>query len=115
MKKEIPEAIWQNRGIEHLFVNRKKTGHIIKFLESTEVGNRTPEKETGEREEAKDGDWGWQEEERESNDSESDGAGDESAPMESDTELQNAENVIHISITKEARDVRGEGAAEKYG
>lgn len=90
----------------------------MKFLDTTEVGNRTPEKEAREREEEKDNDWGWEEEERETSDSESAGAEDECAPTESDTELEDAEDVIQrfINVAKETRGhEEGEGVGEKYG
>lgn len=58
LRGKIPNDIWQHRGIEHLFVDRETTGHVLKFIESTEVGNRTTEKETTEREEERDDNWG---------------------------------------------------------
>jgi hypothetical protein len=45
LKKEINIAIWNHKGTEHIFTDRKNTTAILKFLESTEIGNRTSEKE----------------------------------------------------------------------
>jgi hypothetical protein len=48
--------------VEHLFVERSKTNYILKLLEDTVAGNRTTEKEMYERDERRDGLWGWSEE-----------------------------------------------------
>jgi hypothetical protein len=40
----------------------KNTPAILIFLESTEIGNNTSEKEMAEKEESRDEVWGWQEE-----------------------------------------------------
>jgi hypothetical protein len=44
--------------MEFLFEDRTKSQHILKFLEATEVGNRTSEKAALEREEERDDNWG---------------------------------------------------------
>jgi ribonuclease HI len=62
LKKEINTAIWNHKGTEHIFADRKNTPAILKFLESTEIGNKTSEKEMAEKEESRDELWGWQEE-----------------------------------------------------
>jgi hypothetical protein len=46
----------------HIFADRKNTSAILKFLESTEIGNKISEKEMAEKEESRDEVWGWQEE-----------------------------------------------------
>jgi hypothetical protein len=62
LKKEVNAAIWNYKGTEHIFADRKNTPAILKFLELTEIGNKTSEKEKAEKEESRDEVWGWQEE-----------------------------------------------------
>jgi hypothetical protein len=59
LKKEIITAIWNHKGTEHIFADRKNTPAILKFLESTAIGNKTSEKEMAEKEESRDEVRGW--------------------------------------------------------
>jgi hypothetical protein len=59
LRKELGQALWNHRGIEHIFVNRKKTKAILKFLEDTEIGNRTTQSEADKRAEEWNEVWGW--------------------------------------------------------
>jgi hypothetical protein len=45
----------------HMFQDTSSMEHILHFLKNTEVGNRTKEKETEERDEERDGVNGWME------------------------------------------------------
>jgi hypothetical protein len=48
-KVELGQAVWDHRGIEHIFVDRRKTKFILKFLEETEIGNGTSQSEADKR------------------------------------------------------------------
>jgi hypothetical protein len=62
LKKEINTAIWNHKGTEYIFADRKNTPVILRFLESTEIDNKASQKEMAEKEESRDEVWGWQEE-----------------------------------------------------
>jgi hypothetical protein len=90
LKKEINTAIWHHKGTEYIFADRKNTPAILKFLEMTEIGNKTSEKEMAEKEESRDRLWGWQEE-RESDEEEESGV--EYEDREEAKEANDGENV----------------------
>jgi hypothetical protein len=60
LRKEINTAIWHHKGTEHIFTDRKNTPAMLKFLESTDIGNKTSEQDMAEKEETRrDEIWGW--------------------------------------------------------
>jgi hypothetical protein len=54
LKKTVKRHLCQNHDLKYLFADRDCTKPILKYLEETEVGNRTPEKEIENREEERD-------------------------------------------------------------
>jgi hypothetical protein len=59
LRRKLGPAVWDHRGIEHIFVDRRKTPFILKFLENTEIGNRTSQSEADKKAEEWNEVWGW--------------------------------------------------------
>jgi hypothetical protein len=97
LKKEINTAIWNHKGTEHIFADRENTTAILKFLESTQISNRTSEKEMAENEESRDEVWGWQEEK------------DNEEGQESGTEYEDREEVLEVNDGENLEEDKMEG------
>jgi hypothetical protein len=90
LKKEIYTAIWNHKGTEYIFADRKNTPAILRFLESTKIGNKASQKEMAEKEESRDEVWGWQEEQENEEGEES---GTEHEDREEALEVNDGENL----------------------
>jgi hypothetical protein len=108
LKKEINTAIWNHKGTEHIFADQKNTSAILKFLESTEIGNKISEKEMAEKEESRDEVWGWQEEKE---NEEGEELGTDYEDREEALEVNDAENLEEDKM--EAEMVEDEEARRK--
>jgi hypothetical protein len=60
--QEDPTGLWQQREISYLFASRDCTTALLKFLEGTEIGNRTTKREIERMEEHRAQVRGWNEE-----------------------------------------------------
>jgi hypothetical protein len=85
----------------HRLADRKNTPAMLKFLESTEIGNKTSEKEMAEKEESRDEIWGWQEERESENEEES---GMEYEDREEAQEANDGENLEEDETEGEPRE-----------
>ncbi|KAI5789854.1 hypothetical protein FPQ18DRAFT_391121 [Pyronema domesticum] len=98
----IGTNFWYLKGVEHLFVDRSKTKRVLKFLEDTEVGDRTSEKEMYEREEQRDEVRRWSEETKVESESEEGGRIRDEEIMENGMDLEDVDELIE-RVLQEAR------------
>jgi hypothetical protein len=59
LKKNAKNHLWQHHDLQHLFANRNASKPLLEYLEATEIGNKTAEKDMERAEEERDEMWGW--------------------------------------------------------
>jgi hypothetical protein len=59
LSKKIKKNLWYHHDMAHMFEYKDSTEYILKFLQTTEVGNRMKEKEREQRDEERDELNGW--------------------------------------------------------
>jgi 23S rRNA A1618 N6-methylase RlmF len=59
LKKNVKQHLWQHHDLQHLFANRDASKPLLEYLETTEIGNKTAEKDMERAEEERDEMWGW--------------------------------------------------------